>query len=398
MSKNKTIVSFAVMSVFFIAMGIGTITPAIQNIAEAFPDIAFSTILLVSTLPSLTIIPATLFAGAVAGNKMKYRTLLLIGILLFVVAGVAPAFLGNFTAILISRAVFGIGLGIISPLGNALILGLFEGQARANMLGLSGVVMNIGGIAFQMLGAILCAINWRYAFYAHALGALSLIVVFFLLPEPEKVEQPAGGASAPKAKMPGSVYLISLLFGLAMMLNYPMMVNMSTIIITGNLGNAASAGAVLSMFTVGGMVAGVLFGKVYQKATRFTIPIGLGIIAIGMGLVNFANNLAIITAGATTVGFGFSLVMPAVMMMLGMIVPPQAFAIATAILMAVMNGFAFLSTYYVAIIGSVIGRQPIREPIFIAMLVYAAATVVYTLMNLKAPAKPSVPGGPEAAA
>ena len=52
-----------------------------------------------------------------------------------------------------------------------------------------------------------------------------------------------------------------------MMVNYPLLVNMSTIIITDNLGDAASAGVVLSMFTVGGMIAGAIFGKVYQWAT-----------------------------------------------------------------------------------------------------------------------------------
>jgi MFS family permease len=50
------------------------------------------------------------------------------------------------------------------PLGNALILSLYEGQERANMLGLSGVVMNLGGIALQLLGGILAAIRWNYAF------------------------------------------------------------------------------------------------------------------------------------------------------------------------------------------------------------------------------------------
>ena len=50
MKSNKLTV-FAIMSIFFIAMGIGTITPAIANIVKAFPEIPFTTILLASTLP-----------------------------------------------------------------------------------------------------------------------------------------------------------------------------------------------------------------------------------------------------------------------------------------------------------------------------------------------------------
>ncbi|MCR4436441.1 MAG: MFS transporter [Clostridiales bacterium] len=391
MNRSKNLVSFAVLSIFFIAMGVGTITPAIQNIAEAFPQIGFSTILLVSTLPSLTIIPFTILAGAVAGSKMKYRTLVIVGLILFVVAGIAPAFLNDFTSILISRAVFGMGLGIISPLGNALILKLFEGQARANMLGVSGVVMNVGGIALQMLGAILCSINWHYAFLAHLLGVISLVIVLFMLPEPEKEERVAGE----KIKMPAGVYIISVLFGIAMMLNYPMLVNMSTIIITGNLGNAASAGMVLSMFTVGGMAAGAIFGKLFQLAGRFTISIGLVITAAGMAFVTYANSLAVLTLGSTLVGIGFSIIMPAVMMILGSIVPPAGFAIASGILMAVMNVGGFVSTYYMALLAQISGQTSVRFPIFVAMVVYGISTVIYTLARLKAPPAPAVPGGPQ---
>ena len=105
---------------------------------------------------------------------------------------------------------------------------------------------------------------------AHLLGIISLVMVMFMLPEPKKKEE----AVAEKISIPPAVYLLSVLFGIAMMLNYPLLVNMSTIIITDNLGDAASAGIVLSMFTVGGMVAGAIFRKIYQKATRFTFPLG----------------------------------------------------------------------------------------------------------------------------
>jgi hypothetical protein len=44
--------------------------------------------------------------------------------------------------ILVSRAFFGIGAGLCGPLGGALILKFFEGQQRANMLGISNVVTN----------------------------------------------------------------------------------------------------------------------------------------------------------------------------------------------------------------------------------------------------------------
>jgi len=377
--KSKTSTVVAVMSVFFIAMGIGTITPALQNIAEAFPNLPFSTILLASTLPSLFLIPATAWSGMVAGSKVGYRTLLLLGSLLFAVAGAAPYFMNNFTTILVARALFGIGLGIISPLGTALILGLFEGQQRANMLGLSGVVMNLGGIVLQMLGAVMCTISWRHAFLPHLLALITFFMVLSMLPEPEKRKE---DTATGKDKMPGAVYLIGALFGISMMLNYPMLVNMSTIIITGNLGDAASAGVVLSMFTVGGMIGGAVFGKLHQYIKLNVIPLSLIIISLGMGSVFYANSLIMLTVGSTLVGFGFSILMPAVMMIIGSIVPPTAFASASGMLMAFMNLGGFISTYYIALLLNI--NNYIRFPIFVAMVVYAISAVVfYTLIKTK---------------
>ena len=49
------------------------------------------------------------------------------GHIAFSLAGAAPIFMSNFTTILVARALFGVGLGIIMPLGN-LVLAFYEGQ------------------------------------------------------------------------------------------------------------------------------------------------------------------------------------------------------------------------------------------------------------------------------
>lgn len=123
----------AVLSVFFVQMGVGTITPAIANIAAAFPDVPFTTLLLVSTLAVLMSVPATLISGRLAGSVVKYKTLLIVGMVLFIGGGIAPYFMtaSSFTAILAVRAIFGIGLGIVTPLGAALIIAFFDGEVRA---------------------------------------------------------------------------------------------------------------------------------------------------------------------------------------------------------------------------------------------------------------------------
>ena len=164
----------AIMSIFFIAMGIGTITPALNSIMEAYPQLPVSTIYLTSTLPSLAVIPSAVIAGMLAGNKVKYKMLSALGILLIDVGSVAPYYTNdNFTLILLGRAIFGIGLGIISPLGNALVLGHFEGDKRASKMGMGTLKMNVVGIIFQFLGGFFAGIKWYYCFLPHAIAIIS---------------------------------------------------------------------------------------------------------------------------------------------------------------------------------------------------------------------------------
>lgn len=371
--------TIAILSIFFIQMGIGILTPAIQNIAEAFPDVPFTTLMLISTLPSLTMIPASIAAGAMA-EKYGYRPINILGSLFFVVGGTLPYLQDDFTMILVSRGIFGLGLGILFPMGNALILKFYEGQKRANMMGIAGIAANIGGIAMQMGGAFLCAIAWRNTFLMHLIGVLTFFFLIFFLPEPEKAPAPAAGG---KVKLPAIVWIISLLCCFVQMINCPMLLNMSTIIISSNLGTAASAGIVLSMFTVGGMIGGAIFGKLFQVSGRFILGISLAIVGVGLGVVNYAGSLLLLGAGTTIIGVGLFIFIPGCMMEIGKHAAPAAIAMATGIFMALANIGLFLAPYYMAVLGQVAGNTGTRFPILVGMILALITALILTISRLK---------------
>ncbi|MCR4437271.1 MAG: MFS transporter [Clostridiales bacterium] len=397
MTKNKTLIIIAILAMSTIGMVPGTVTPAIANLAMAFPQVDPSLIMMLATLPSLLMVPGNLISGAVTGKFIKFRTMIIFSFILLITCGVAPYFLNDFIAILITRGVFGLVLGFIMPLGPALIFGLIEGKDQANVMGLTGVFMNIGGIVFQMLGGVLCVISWRHTFLAHLVAVILLIAIVLWLPNPpEAPKAPAGAPAAPKVKMPIMIWVIGVLFGINFVLMMPVFLNMSLIIVGGNMGNAASAGFVLMMNTVGGMAGGALFGKVFQKAGRFTLAVGLSIAAVGFALLATAGNLPLLTVGSAITGFGFSLGMPAVMMAVGAMVPPHA----TPLAMAIMNSFSGVGGFVAPMIfAGIMGALKItwiRFPIVVGLVCIAIFVVIYTLINLRSKPAPSVSGGPPA--
>jgi MFS family permease len=363
----------ALLSIFFIQMGIGIITPALQSIVEAFPNIPFTTLMLISTLPSLTMIPASIAAGVMA-EKYGYRLINILGALFFVIGGTLPFLQDNFNMILVSLGIFGLGLGILFPMGNALVLKFYEGQKRANMMGLSGIAANIGGISMQMGGAFLCAIYWKNTFLMHLIGLITLVCLIFFLPEPPKA--PVQESSS-KVKLPAMVWTISILCCFIQMINCPMLLNMSTIIISSKLGTAASAGIVLSMFTVGGMIGGAIFGKVFQITGRFVIAIGIAVMGLGLGIINFAPSLVLLGCGTTVVGIGLFIFIPGCMMDLGKYVAPAGIGMATGIFMALANIGLFLTPYYMSMLAKISGNADTRFPILAGtILAFATALLV----------------------
>lgn len=376
-NKVSPISTASILSLFLVSMGVTIVTPAMATLAAHFEgkDVSW-----ISTLPTLFVVIATFIAGGVMGKKVKYRTLAIVASLLYLVGGCAPAFFDNYTGTLVCRAILGFGLGLMAPLGNALIIGLYEGQKQASMLGYGTLFMNAGGIIMQLLGGGLAEIGWNYTFYGHAFSLIGLIMAFFL-PEPEIAPAAAKDVDTkPKEKVSGTVWGIAILFFLFNMLNYPVMMNMSVLFAERDAGGAAAAATALSMYTVAGCVAGFLFGKIFQIAQRFCLTLGYALCGLGALLVYTGSQAAVMTAGLMMLGFGFSIIMPTFFAWIGICTPPATVAAATSILMALMNLGGFASSFWLKILQGVIGEN-MYSAIIVEIVIFFVTAVAFIFYN-----------------
>ncbi|AKA69378.1 MFS transporter [Clostridium scatologenes] len=377
--SKKAFWILSILSIGFLVMATGATSPALASIAEAYPNIPFSIIVLIATIPVLLLVPFSLISGKLAGTIVSFKNLTIIGVTLFLIGGVGPYFFNNFTLILIMRGIFGAGLGIISPLGNALILNLFEAKEAENLMGMGVVVGNIGGIAFQLLGGIFCAINWRFTFLTYLLGAVPLIIVILFFP---KLPLTAKAGNI-KVKVPAIAYIWSTIYAILMLLVYPMLTGMSSLVLSNHYGTSAGAGIALTMFTIGGMIAGAVFGIVFRKLARFTIPVGVILTTIGFIFFVYGTNLTFFIIGATIVGIGFNLTGTAIMMRVGRSVPSEQTAFAMSIVMAFMSLGGFISGFVFAFIEKTFSITSLRFPFMLSLLCFAAYVVIDLIIILK---------------
>lgn len=379
MAQKKKVGALSVMALLslpLVSMGFSVVTPAMATLAEHFAgkDVSW-----ISTLPTLFVVIGTMLAGSVMGKKMKYRTLALIGSILFLIGGCGPALFDNYALTLVCRAVLGFGLGLMAPLGNALIIGLYKGQKQAAMLGYGTLCMNAGGIILQMLGGALAGIGWQVTFWGHAFGVIALVLAFFL-PEPEAQEPVKTEGVQKKEKMGSVVWILSALFLLFNVLNFPIMMNISVLFVMRDAGGPAAAATALSLYTVAGCVAGLVFGKIFQYAQRWCFAIGYAICTCGLMLVYFMTSGVMMTIGLMLVGFGFSIIMPTGMTWLGIATPPSAIAIGTSIVMALMNLGAFVSSIWLKVLNAIF-KETIFSAIISAIVVFAALAVLFVVYN-----------------
>ena len=372
--KISGIGTFAILSLYLVSMGFTVVTPAMATLAGHFEgkDVSWF-----STLPTLFIVIGTFVAGQLMGKKLSCKSMAIIGTLIALIFGCAPALFDNYTGTLICRAAFGFGMGFMSPLGNALIVGNFEGQKQASLLGYGTLCMNGGGIVLQMLGGMLAAKSWQLTFWGHLFMVIALIMAFFL---PELPKAPAGNENAPKEKLGSAVWLIAIMLLVYNILSFPVMMNLSVLFVQRGAGDATVAATTLSLYTVFGCIAGFLFGQLFKMMKKYVIAVGFVLTGTGALLVYLGSTSIIMTVGVVMLGFGFSMILPACMVWAGMATPPSTIATASAIILALMNLGGFLSSFWLKFMAAVAG-DAIVMPILVECIVFYIFAVLFFIRS-----------------
>ena len=304
MSKSKRLIMIiSVLAVSFISdMGM-YVNPIIDTVANAFPGTPYSTILQISALPYTTCMIVSFVFGFITGRKIGYKPVIIVGCLCMIAGGVAPAFInGSFTAILIARAVFGIGIGLVVCL-NAYVLTVFDASTASLVLGLHIAVINIGSVLMQLAAGFLGAINWHLTFYISLVAAIPLIMTLAFLEEPKREENTSSEKAKIHLKGWNIVYCLGAI--LITMFTYPILAVMSNYIADLRLGDAAVSGVVLSFYTAGAALGGLAYSTIKKKAGRYTLSIFVGLAALGLVTVIFLRSTVMITVGTFLCGFGF---------------------------------------------------------------------------------------------
>lgn len=387
-SKQRTENLISVLAVYFAANVIFIMSPAMNAIAtELYPDVPYGTVLLLSTISSLFMIPGSLAAGAVLGKKVGFRKLSIFSLSGIMIAGILPYFITDFSIVLILRIIVGFCIGLGFPLQSTLVLKLFDNEERPGVLGKATVAMSVGSILYMLISGAVCEFGAAYVWLVHGILIFPLILVCLFLKEPEGITEEEALAKHKEAgreeSLPWMAVFTSLMFTIVFCAFYPVLLNMSAIVDQEGLGNAAVTGIISSLFTIGNGIAGIIFAKVYKTAGRYTIPVGLGVWAIGMAVFSFGYSLPMIIAGVVACGIAVQIVWPGTINSFSEYVPAGRQSMASALFVSGMNLGCFLASFYITGVAAVTGNSDPRLPCQAGLAIVIGFALIWALAELR---------------
>lgn len=184
---GKTLtVSILSLSLLTVMAG-AAVAPALGVIQAHFSDTNPLFVQMIISVPALFIV-ITNFIFPKLCKVFSAKTLVLMGLLLYTAGGCASGLFDNIFAVLVMRALVGIGVGIIMPLSTGLLSYYFPPEKQVGLMGYSSAMNQMGGVIATLLSGLLANISWRVSFLVYLMGLISIVLCLFYLPN-DKITQ-----------------------------------------------------------------------------------------------------------------------------------------------------------------------------------------------------------------
>lgn len=365
---KPTIISISMCTV----MAGAAISPALGEIAKAFPETDPTFIKLLLTAPSLMIIPFS-FISSFLTQKIMKRSILMLALIIYLIGGVGAQFTNSIELLLAFRLILGIGVGLAMPLSMSLISDYYSGKERVKMMGYNSAFSNLGGIITIMIAGFLSAYGWKVPFNVYWLGLIILVFVFFFLP---KNEIPKDLDVKDKKRIPLAVYGYALAMGGVMLAYYSVATNMALYVDQNKLGGSSLAGTVIAFTTIGGMITSLFLSKLEDVFKKSLIILMIFLMGMAFGLIAITQSVVLVMIGVMVVGFGQGVLFPLLALKAISYVPPLQSARVVAITSSATFAGQFLSPIVLDGLGKLFQTPSIRLQYGILGVTFAVIFIV----------------------
>lgn len=158
------------------------LSPVLGQIADHYDTVSINYVQMLVTVPSMISMVIALASGKLVMIISKKKLLLLSSFVAFVV-GLVPLFVDSFAVLFISRAIYGITMGVATTLNTAVVAEFFEGDERVSAMGIQGASVGVGMVLITTVAGWIGKADFRNAYYLNIIGLLAFVLLLVFLPE-----------------------------------------------------------------------------------------------------------------------------------------------------------------------------------------------------------------------
>lgn len=298
------------------------VSPILGDLTKIFPKATDLDIQMLTSLPSLLIIPFILLGGKLT-EKVDFVRILKIGLWLFAASGILYLISNKMWQLIVVSALLGIGSGLIIPLSTGLISKYFVGTYRVKQFGLSSAITNFTLVIATAVTGYLAEVSWHLPFLVYLLPLISILLVGHLKESrSDATVEPSSQSTTPSeqtaaADTGGSKYGIHIRHLLQIMLFY----GVTTFIVLAVIFNlsflmekhhfsSGNSGLMISLFFLAIMAPGFCLDKIVDELKERTKAYSLLSMAVGLALIWIAPIEWLIIPGCILVGLGYGVIQP----------------------------------------------------------------------------------------
>lgn len=341
------------------------------------PDISKATdleIQMLTSLPSLLIIPFVLLSGRLSVGRDKLR-ILTVGLAVFFLSGVACIFAKSMAWLIVISCILGIGAGMVIPLSTGLVVDYFTGDYRVRQLGYSSAINNLTLVLATVVAGYLADVNWHLPFLVYTLPGVSLALSFFLrrgrsTPEPEQSIQM-------RHKMIDRRKLVGLMLFYFFATYAVLVVTFyASFLVDDYKIDSSFSGVLISLFFLAIMVPGLFIDKIIRRLTRSVNLVSLALICAGLLCVGIFRDKTMLVVGVLCAGFGYGVIQPVIYDKAATIAPPRSATLALSFVMAMNYLAVMVCPFIVDLFRHLFGTHSDRFPFFFNAALVLALTLV----------------------
>jgi len=317
--KQKNLLKVAIITMSFVQLGTNGIAPILAQIQDAFPQASAANVQFLMTFPSIF---SLIFAMvcAILSDHISKKVLAITGLLLVVAAGFLGFFFhGSLTLLFVWAAILGIGIGMVAPLAPALVNETFYDKEKQTMLGWQNASSSAGSMIMTFLGGILAVLGWHFGYLVYLIGIPGILFSMIAVPGKRSTKQmtenmtDAGTFQEARGPFRLVIWREMIITFVLLIVFSAVPANLSMLVAERSLGATTISGTMSTLFLCGGMLFGILFGKVSSILKKRTDFVGALMLAFGSCIIALSSNVALICICCLIAGSSISLVMPTCM-------------------------------------------------------------------------------------